>query len=282
MGFIGTRDIGLAEQEGRTHFCSFRKVPSQASAARGWVDLSMAAGNPLPQYYASNPLESARLDGFRGLFHGDDKAPSTMHLTDLNLVTPTPALVGRFVVLRHGLYYPFVDGDSLDQQDLVNSVAPANPPPAGWKVMLVAVAPTLGGGSLTFNYFRNGVEKTSPVIALNTAVTNIASIATSDPAVAAGGLPFLRLASGDEGVDYLTSVTLLAPSGGLFALVLVDPLTQHAIREVNTPAEKNFVSMHPGAPRVYDGDYINFIVNPTSSVAAAQLAGFCKFAWSAE
>jgi hypothetical protein len=280
MGFNGARDLALAEQDGRTHFCSFRKVPSQASAALGWFDLSMAAGNPLPQYYAASPLEAARLEGMRGIFHGDDKAPSTMHLTDWNVVTPTANCVGRLKALRYGLYYPFIDGDSLDQQDLTNDVAPLNPPPQGWKVMIVAVAPTAGGGSLTFKYMRNGVEKTSPVIALNTAVVNIASIATGDPAVAAGGMPFARLDNGDEGVDTLTSVTFVAPSGGLFAFVLVDPLADIATREINTPAEKNFVQAHPGAPRIYDDDYINFIGNCTGSVAAGIFAGFCKFAWS--
>lgn len=280
MGFNGTRDLILAEQEGRTHFCSFRKVPSQASTALGWVDLSMAAGNPLPQYYAAAPLEAARLDGMRGIFHGADKAPSTMHLTDWNVATPTANCVGRLKALRHGLYYPFIDGDSLDQQDLVNAVAALNPPAGGWKVMIVAVAPTAGGGTLTFNYLRNGVEKTSPVIALNTAVVNIASIATSAPAVTAGGLPFARLAEGDTGVDSLVSVTFLSPAGGLFAFVLVDPLADIATREINTPVEKNFVQTHPGAPRIFDGDYINFIGNCTGSVAAGIFAGFCKFAWS--
>ena len=280
MGFNGARDLALAEQDGRTHFCSFRKVPSQASTALGWVDLSMAAGNPLPQYYAATPLEAPRLEGMRGIFHGDDKAPSTMHLTDWNVVTPTANCVGRLKALRYGLYYPFIDGDSLDQQDLTNDVAPLNPPPQGWKVMIVAVAPTAGGGSLTFKYMRNGVEKTSPVIALNTAVVNIASIATGDPAVAAGGMPFARLDNGDEGVDTLTSVTFVAPYGGLFAFVLVDPLADIATREINTPAEKNFVQAHPGAPRIYDDDYINFIGNCTGSVAAGIFAGFCKFAWS--
>lgn len=280
MGFNGTRDLILAEQEGRAHFCSFRKVPSQASSALGWVDLSMAAGNPLPQYYAAAPLEAARLEGLRGIFHGDDKAPSTMHLTDWNVVTPTANCVGRLKALRYGLYYPFIDGDSLDQQDLVNDVAALNPPPAGWKVMIVAVAPTAGGGSLTFNYLRNGVDKTSPTIALNTAVTNIASLATGDAAVANARGPFAALADGDTGVDLITSVTFIAPAGGLFAFVLVDPLADLATREINTPAEKNFVQTHPGAPRIHDGDYINFIGNCTGSVAAGIFAGFCKFAWS--
>lgn len=280
MGFLGTRDVALAEQSGRTHFCSFRKVPSQASTAGGWVDLSMAAGNPLPQYYAASPLEAARLDGMRGVFHGDDKAPSTMHLLDWHAITPSAALACRFKLLRYGLFYPFIDGDSLDQQDMVNGVAALNPPAQGWKVMLVAVAPTAGGGTLTFNYLRNGIERTSPVIALNTAVTNIASIATADPAVTAGGQPFAPLANGDEGVDAIVSVTFSAPSGGLLAFVLVDPVAELAVREINTAAEKNFIQMHPGAPRIHDGDYLNFIANPTASAAAAVLAGFCKFAWS--
>jgi len=280
MGFNGTRDLILAEQEGRAHFCSFRKVPSQASTALGWVDLSMAAGNPLPQYYAAAPLEAARLDGMRGIFHGDDKAPSSMHLTDWNVVTPTANCVGRLKALRYGLYYPFIDGDSLDQQDMINAVAALNPPAAGWKVMIVAVAPTAGGGSLTYSYQRNGVDKTSPVIPLNTAVTNIASLATGDAAVAGARGPFAALADGDTGVDRITSVTFIAPAGGLFAFVLVDPLADLATREINTPAEKNFVQTHPGAPRIFDGDYINFIGNCTGSVAAGIFAGFCNFAWS--
>lgn len=280
MAFADVADLGLAEQEGRSHFCSFRKVPSQASTALGWVDLSMAGGNPLPQYYAASPLEAARLEPFRGLFHGAPKTPSTMHLTDLSVVTPTANCVGRLKLMRYGLYYPFIDGDSLDQQDFVNAVAALDPPAQGWQVMLVAVAPTAGGGSFTYSYMRNGVARTSPTISINTAVTNIASIATSDPAVAAGGRPFLPLNHADSGVDYLTSVTLIAPAGGLFAMVLVDPVTNIATREINTTAEKSFVQLHPGAPRVYDDDYLGFIANCTGSVAAGIYTGYARFAWS--
>jgi hypothetical protein len=131
MGFAGCRDLGLADEEGRTHFCSYRKVPSQASTARGWCDLTMAAGNPPPQYYAASPLEAARLEGFRGLFHGDDKAPSSMHLVDWSVMTPTANCVGHLKLLRYGLYYPFIDGDSLDQQDDQRRRRVNPPPPAG-------------------------------------------------------------------------------------------------------------------------------------------------------
>jgi len=281
MGFDGCSDMGLADEEGRTHFCSFRKVPSQASTAYGWCDLSMAAGNPPPQYYAASPLEAARLDGFRGIFHGDDKAPSTMHLVDWNITTPTAALVGHYKLLRFGIYYPFIDGDSLDQQDLVNAVSPENAPADGWRVMAVAVAPTIGGGSFTYTYTRNGVSRTSPVIALNTAVTNIASIITGDPAVAnAGGTPFLPMHHEDTGVDRIDSVTFIGAAGGLIALVLVHPIADIAIREINTPAEKSWPMMSPGAPRIHDGDYLGMIACPVASVAAGIIAGFMNFSWS--
>jgi hypothetical protein len=280
MAFAGCSDLGLADEEGRTHFCSYRKVPSQASTAYSWCDLSMAAGNPLPQYYAASPLEAARLEGFRGLFHGDDKAPSTMHLVDWSVTTPTANCVGHLKLLRYGLYYPFIDGDSLDQQDLTNDVAALNPPASGWRVMAVAVAPTIGGGSFTYTYVRNGVTKTSPTITVNTAVTNIASIVTAAPAVAAGGQPFLPMAHGDTGVDYITSVTFLGAAGGLIALVLVDPIADLAAREINTPAEKSWPMLSPGAPRIYDDDYLGFIVCPTGSVAAGIYTGHMNFAWS--
>jgi len=34
------------------------------------------------------------LDGFDGIFHGDDKSPATKHLTDIGLVSPTAGFVG--------------------------------------------------------------------------------------------------------------------------------------------------------------------------------------------
>lgn len=55
-GFANVAQLAAANAAGRTHTCSLRKVPSQASVAGGWADLSMAAGNPKPQYYAATPL----------------------------------------------------------------------------------------------------------------------------------------------------------------------------------------------------------------------------------
>lgn len=283
-GFSNVAQYVAADETGRTHFCSLRKVPSQATVAGWWADLSMASGNPVPNYYAATPLQAKTLDGFDGIFHGADKSPASMHLTKLGLMSPTAGFVGQFMLLDYLLYYPFIDGDSADVQTLDNTTTlPRYADGAGVRVMAVAVAPTTGGGRFSFTYInQDGVEQTSPNQVCSTTGANIASLATSQQAVAGmPGGPFLLLAAGDTGVRSITSVTFDLLNGGLVALVLVKPITDLAIREINTMAEFGFIHQHPGAPRIYDGAYLNFIVNTPASIAAGLLTGYVNFAWSA-
>lgn len=282
MSIRNVAALAGAEAAGRTHFCSLRKVPSQASTAGHWVDLSMAAGNPKPQFYASTPLAAAVLDGFDGIFHGDDKSPASKHLTHWGLMTPTAALVGAYHLLDYLLYYPFIDGDSLDEQVLDNTVTlPRYVDGEGVMVMAVASAPTAGGGTFTFNYVDElGNPQTSPAISCNVAAANIATLVTSEQATVAGGRPFLPLTQGSKGVRSITSVTFTVPSGGLVALVLVKPHASMPVYEINTMAEVELVTMKPGAPAIEDGAYLNMIMNCAATVAAGQLAGYAKFAWS--
>ena len=279
-GYRNVAAYARADEAGRTHFCSLRKVPSQASTAGHWVDLSMAAGNPKPQYYAAAPLASQVLDGFDGIFHGDAKAPATKHLTDIGLMTPSAGLVGRYSLLDYLLYYSFVDGDDLAPQVMTNAIPlPRDVTGEGVKVMAVVVAPAVGGGSFTFDYIdSDGIARTSPVVTCNATATGIASLLTSEASV--GGVVFLPLAAGSRGVRRITGVTMLTVSGGLFALVLVKPLCALAIREVNTMAEANMITMFPALPPVPDGAYLGLIMNCASTVAGATLTGYAKFAWS--
>lgn len=282
MGFRNIRAYVEAFENGQSHFCSFRKVPSQASTAGWWVDLSMAAGNPVPNYYASAPLVAATLDGFRGMFHGDVKSPATKHLTEWGLITPTAAMVGQYMLLDYLLYYPFADGDDTDAQPTDNTVTlPRYATGDGVQVMAVAVAPTTGSGTFTFDYLnQNGVAKTSPVQGCSTTSAFISNLVTSQQAVANMNGPFLKLDNGDTGVRAITSVQNIVPNGGLTSLVLVKPLADHAIREINTAAEIEYVTMRAGPPRIYDGAYLNMIMNCAGSVAAGQLTGHARFAWN--
>ena len=281
-GFKNIREYAEALQQGRTHVGHCRKVPSQASTAGWWVDLSMAAGNPLANYYASEPLVAATLLAKRGIWHGDDKSPSTKHLTEISLCTPTAGLVGVYRLLDYLVYYPFIDGDSTDTQAMDNTVTlPRYTTGEGVYAMMVATAPTAAAGTFTYNYVdSDNNSKTSATITTATAFANISSIMTSEQGTGAIGSPFLRMASGSRGIKQITDITYsVAPSGNC-AIVLVKPIAHHTILEINTPHEIPFVSNKPGAPRVYDGAYLGLIMNCAATVAAGILVGRFNFAWS--
>lgn len=283
MTIGNVRQLVDALEGGATRFATIRKVPSQASAAGQWVDLSMAAGQPLPQYYAAAPLEAATLDGMRGIFHGPDVTPSGKVLAGFGLMTPTAGLVGAYRLLDYLLYYPFLDLDDTDAQSLDNTVTlPRYTDGAGVQAMLVAVAPTAGGAAtFDFDYVnQDGVSRTAPIQTFNSTAATIANLLTGDRAVASGlGSPFLRLASGDTGIRSVTTWRNYAPLGGLAALVLVRPIASHVIREINTMLEVEHPHMKPGLPSIADGAYLGLIVNCAATVAAGQLVGFARFAW---
>lgn len=280
-GFHSVADLVAASEAGRTLTSHFRKVPSQATAASYWADLSMAAGSPPPQYYASEPLVAATLNGMRGLFHGDNKSPSTMHLTHLGLLTSSANMVGEFMMLDYLLYYPFVDGDSGDAQMMDNSVSlPRYEDGRGVMVMPVCAAPNLATGSFTFEYVNQaGDVKTSPV---NYIASATLTIATAGVAHVSSALtqPFCALASGDTGVRQINSVTWSSTPGGLFSFVLVLPIASAAIREVNTMAEVAYIAHRPTPPIIEDGAYLNLITRVAGSPVATVTTGYTSFAWS--
>lgn len=283
-GFATVGAVADAYEAGREHFASIRKVPSQATTAGWWADLSMAAGNPPANYYANAPLKAQAFDSYDGIFHGPSQSPATKHLHKLGLMTPTAAMVGWYMLCDYLLYYPFVDSDVTDAQALDNTTAQLTryTDGAGVRVMAVSVTPSTGGGSFTFDYVnQDGSAKTSPVQTCSTTSANIATITTSQQNVAGmPGGPFLTLASGDTGVRSITGVTFSVPNGGLIALVLVRPLVDLAIREINTMAELHTVQCRP-MPKVENTAYLGLIANVAGSIAAGTLTGYAHFVWSA-
>lgn len=282
MTIRGYYSLGEAARNGQVHSAHIRKIPSQASTAGQWVDLSMAAGQPQPNYYASSPLEAATLNPLRGIFAGDDVSPLDKYVGEISLVAASANAVGQYQLLDYLLYYPFVDLDDTAEQVLDNTTAQLTryTDGAGVRAMLVLVAPTTGGGSFTYNYVNQvGVTRSSPVVACNTTAANIATIGTSQQAVANAGALFLPLASGDTGIREITSVQMLVPNGGLAALVLVMPISEISVRELNVPAERNYLSEGKAA-KVLPGAYLNLVMNCAGTVAAVTIAGRVSFVWA--
>lgn len=291
MGFVRIKTmIDACGVDGQYQYSSFRKVPSQASVAGNWVDLSMASGNPVPNFYAANPLEANTLDGRKGLYHGNPVSPKTKHLAKVTMMTATANAVPIAVkLLDYLLFYPFVDMDSIDLQEFVNydvDVSPTTPTlprytdGKGVQIMMVAQAPYTG--NVTFRVYYTNSEgvtgRVTPDIRMGTAGL-IASLITGGNIVNACG-PFLPLQSGDLGVRKIDSIQFDAPGGGLCAIVLVKPLANHMIREITAPNERCYAIDEPSMPRIVDGAYLNFIVYPRASIAAAPIIGDLWTVWN--
>lgn len=281
VGFLNYREFATAVDNGQSITTHFRKVPSQTTVAGQWFDLSMASGNPVPQYYADAPLESSAFNGLRGIWRGTDVSPSRKYLSEVMLCTPTTGFVGQYKLLDYLLFYPFVDCDVTDVQTMTEvATIPRYTDGAGVQVMMVCQAPNTTTGTFTFDYInQDGALKTSPVQTVPSTIINIASVMSAVPTTTGTG-PFLRLASGDTGVRRIVSVTFSVPAGGLAALVLVQPIGDFVVREINTPVEKTMLGMRSLGARVVDGAYLNFIVQTASTVAGGSLTGRLNFVWN--
>lgn len=280
-GFLSNRDYVRAFDEGRVFTSHFRKVPGLASVAYWWSDLGMAAGFPLPNYYASAPLIAGTLGKFDGIFHGDDKTPMNKYLAGMMICANSANCAGVYTLCDYLLYYPFIDGDSTDTQTMNNGVTlPRYTDGKGVMAMLVAQAPTVGGGTFNFTYInQDGVEKTSPTNYYSGAA-GMGALVTTQPANTGGMGRFLRLNSNDTGIRRVLSITNLTVNGGLVALVLVKPLADITLSEINVPTEVSFLNWKPGLPQIVDGAFLSFVCMAAGSIAGTIITGRHDFVWN--
>lgn len=281
-GFVswGAR-VNAQAYNGAEQYSTFRKTPSQPTAANVWVDLSInsGTGNPVPNYYASTPLTSATLPYNEGLYHGGAVSPDKKFLTRLTMsiqtATPLPMTA---TLCDYVLYYPFVDMDSTDTQTMINSVPlPRYTDGSNLRLMMIAHTTYVGGQQFQINYVnQDGNAAVTPIQGINT-TGNAYSSVLGNTALSRG--PFVALALGDTGIQSITDITFLAGGGGLCALVLVKPLATFAVRGIDAPTERDFFIETPSMPQIVDGAYLNFIACPSGSVAAIPIFGDATFVW---
>lgn len=280
-----SRDV----DDGAVTYSSWRKQPAVVTSIGFWQDLSMAPGNPRPNYYASSPLVAAALkqstDG--GLYHGGAVSPKTKHLRRLTALTVTAGATPLPMILcDYLLYYPFVDEGTVDEEQVMdNTVAlPRYTDGEGVQMMAVVVA---GGTGLPARFSVNytnqaGVAaRTSALCQLGTQVVN-GTIATSARATAFCFGPFIPLQVGDTGVRSIEGVTFTNGGDvGLITLVLVKPLADLSILNITAPVEVDYLLDRPSLPRIVDDAYLNFICLANGSLSAAPIHGDITTTWSA-
>lgn len=278
-GFSRFKDI--IDATPATRYYTWRKSPTQVTTAGVWFDFAMSPGNPSPKYwFDATPLIAVQVkqstDG--GMFHGADVAPATKFLKELmvmcNIVTP---LAMPLMLCDYLLYYPTIDESVTDPQIMTNNVAlPRYTDGVGVQMIAVSDASRTGGQTFTVTYTNSaGVAgRVTPVITENgNAVTG--SLVNS-ARISAGGSssgPFIQLQAGDTGVQSVQSITMQGSDTGLFSLVLVKPLAQLCLIDIDAPIEvdyyKNFSQLIP----IQADAYLNLLGCPTGSVFGVTLTG---------
>jgi hypothetical protein len=280
-GFARHKDI-IEEcyTNGKMKYNSFRKVPAITTTQGIWFDVSMAPGNPKPNYYATAELTSATLDGTYGLFHGGTVSPDKKFLHKFNIASLGAVTPATFYIMDYLLYYPLVDMDSTDEQFMNNTVTlPRYEDGAGVQIMVVATNPYVGGAIFNINYTnQDGVSGRQSLPVTSNTLANLGNLITSGTLSTSSG-PFVPLMAGDTGVRSVESITFQSPNGGLAVIVLVKPIAVITTRETTAFNETDFAYDFPSLPQIKDGAYLNMICMPNGNAAAVPIVGEITTIW---
>ncbi|MGL6122526.1 MAG: hypothetical protein ACRC1W_05780 [Shewanella sp.] len=282
MGFTRLKDYQTEVVEGgQAHSSVFRKTTTAITPAGLWFDGSTMSGHPVTNFYASTPLKAEYLLAREGIQHGANVSTDTKYLKRVTAMCSVAPL--NLLLTDTLLYYPFIDGDSTDEQVFDNTNAITRELSGqGVMAFVVAQGAYTGGAEFFISYTnQNGVAGRISKTCRSNVAAIAGSVITSGPS--AGALSsawFIPLAQGDTGIRSVQSFTFLNANGGIFALVLCKDLGVLSIKEANVPAEKDFlIDTGFNMPVIPDGAYLSFLVLPNSSIASAPIYGGIQTVW---
>ena len=266
---------------GQSHSAHFRKTTAVATTAGVWFDGSMMSGHPVTNFYASTPLDAATLLAREGIQHGSNQSPSFKHLKRVTAMCSVAPV--NLLMVDTLLYFPFIDGDSTDEQVFTYNATAALPrytSGEGVLAYVVAQGAYVGGARFQINYTNSaGVSGRITNWCTSNVSTTAGTLISSGVAARTFGWN-IPLLPGDLGIKSVQSFTFETTNSGIFALVLCYPLGALAIREANVPAEKDFlIDTGLAMPRIYDDAYLSFLVLPNASIAAAPIYGSIQTVW---
>lgn len=225
---------------------------------------------PLFQYYKGSYVAYIGLEKY-------------LHIAQITLPgTSTTVAPAVFMLCDFLMYYPLVDMDNTDTQNMVNSVTiPRYTNGVGVKAFIVATNPFTGGVQFQITYTdSNNTEKTS-LVAYSNILGNIGTLITPGVTATTGnGSPFLFLDILDTGIKRVVDITFLAPNGGLAAIVLCKPLATLMVKEPLAASETDFLLDTPSLPKIYDGAFLGFLCQPNGSAATIPIIGDITTIWN--
>ncbi len=278
MAFKRFADIIKAYDTGNSHYTTFRKIPSQATTAWVWFDLSMSPWNPVPQYYAASPMigQVMSLSNQWGFWHGGDVSPKWKYLAKSTLIASYPNAVWPFILADYLYYYPFVDEGITDEQPVDNTTPMTRYTDwNGVQIMAVSVAGRTGGARFKVKYTnQDWVEwRITPIHITNSAPANGSIITTQTTGITTWNRtsPFLTLEWLDTGVRKVESVTMLDADVWLFALVLVKPLMNTCMVGIDAPVEVDYIRDRSSLIEIKHDAFLSFITMPLGSLTWVSL-----------
>lgn len=286
MPFNNLLDVATAVAETGNEWQSFFwKTGGPNPGAGRWLDTSVGAGIPIYNPYAGSALEATPMIGAgnRGIYTGPEpSAGQTKHLFAMQAGTAGTGVPLYLLLADYLMFYPLVDGDSTDTQDLDNTATlPRSVSGEGVRCMAVVAAPMVQSGVVTMTYTNSdGVANRTSKFGLPASGT-IGTLATSSSNAGVIGAvsPFAPLASGDKGIRSIESIVMDTAPGGLLNFVLVKPIAHQQVREINTQAEKFLFRESATLPKIESGAYLSFLANNGASATYTPLRGFLQFIW---
>lgn len=285
MGFNGIiKRIEAEVDQGKFQTSMIRKTTPASTT--GWVDLSMGAGNPSANFYASEPLVAATLNGNKGIYHGGNVSTDTKHLVNIGAYSAVATAVPSVLMLVDiCLYYPGIVTTSASAQTLTNSTSLTRyTDGAGLRaffVMTTAAGANTPTVQISYTNQAGTASRSLPVTTAFTASAIVGHITHSGTAANNYG-PFLPLASGDTGVRSVQSLTITTPSAtsGTGALVLCRPLATLPLTTVSVASERDLFNQLPSLPKIVDGACLTWLYFAGAATATStNIYGYCDFAW---
>ena len=247
--------------------------------------MAMGAGTPIYQPYVGNPLEATPIVGQknRGIYTGPTPAAGMdKYLAGWSMATPTT--VGPPYVIwlcDYLLFYPLVDGDNTDEQVMDNTATlPRCSTGAGVQAILVCTAPVTADANIVVKFTdSDGVQRTTTQRLWNTAnMGNLLNLDRQSVTANINSFPFLNIGTA-KGIRSIDSVTMATAAGGLFAIVLVSPITTMLMREGLTMTERCLMSQYLTLPKIDEGAYLNLLLYMQSTSNPGVLRGQLDFIW---
>lgn len=299
MAFQTVKAWAKSEDDGRSWLSFFRKVPASTATVTGqWFDYSTASGVPVPNYYASSPLVAALLEPENGIYVPEQSTKrfikKSIIMSASASVTGTTNQNQPLMLLDYLLYYPFIDLDAAGEEQVLDNTVELSryTDGVGVHIMVVAQAPTVGGGNFTIKYIdTNDVEQTTGTIFCAAAQPSGALV--TSVSAAAGITPFIPLNINVRGVKRIISVTMNVANGGLAAFVLVKPFQMTYAREecrrpTSSPTESygdaseiEQIRMRAGTDEIKANAFLGWIGQGIAgTLASAPLVGMIETFWS--